>query len=1328
MRKWILLLAPLVFLTLVATAFRLFLQPRIEAWALEYFRTALRENSPVQLQADTFRFEWLSPKIRLQRAVLSERTDVKVYGFKKLTIENLEAHLDVIQLLAGKIYLSLLVLENAQLHVDLAESKSGQTAPAKKQRLEVPVEEIFKTLEGLPIYRVALIDSQIRVTSEKHKLDVLANQFTMRLTNMSKRLNIDFQTSSSMVTFAGQTAPWSARFSGKLTPKTVEISSLEMAAAGQNIKMSGYFGDLPRLLVDPKGSFRIEARAEGESITAIFPDLTAPYRLKGNIALEAQADLRGFNLPHANFRLQSKAVFIGAYEVGSLTAQGELKDNTLQIAQAVLDHSSAKIELKEIVGRFSPGADQDKPAQFNLQAKVSTPELGLFQLLKQIDVGEVPLDLAVSGNFDCAGPILPKFNMVCVGDALLKDFYVRPDINEDPVIVALSGLSAKGGVQITDEAVTYNATATLGSDTGKSSGLISYSKGFQIQYETEGVSLAHVQKIGGLAVEGRAKISGSTSGNSRTAGFTMEVKGENLFFENYFLGDVSGKVAYNKGTLSFADLSGQVGSSVYRGKVDAHLLKGRLAVTGQSGQMQWSDLSTIFARHFAMPISLEGEGAFDIELEGPYQINQLNYKFNAQMPKINIAGESFSNGDLKVISEKGHARIASAQLRKGSRAVTATGQYDPAGKVTAEVVGEQLLIEESDYLSKLSSTMSGTLDGRLRILGDLASPTLVFDVNVGQLIIEDQEFPPSVANFSISRNETKGALSLFAGHLVSEYQVPHQDNGPFHLRVKAFDWNFATLAALMGGSSLLNEYETALTGQMELNSSRGGFWAASGQGTIQRFLLKRGDLVMENPGPMKATMNNGAAEFQQFRIQGGDNFVQVANGRIAKDNLRVRLEGRTNLRLFQLFVPVLEELGGDARFDMTVSGTLTKPEILGSSDLTEGFAKLKEFPHPLERASGHVQFSHSKILISDIRASLAGGSVTGDGSILLQGINDIPTTIRMKAEGVSLNVPDRIHSNGNLDLTFSGQWFPFLLSGQYRVTGGLFEKEFEEDVGVQRIQQSAYLPKVILKTAFEPVLLDIAVDLERPFPIKNSQVEGSAIGRLQVKGSPQSPVLFGNISLTSGSKFLFRDKVFEINTATAKFNDPKEINPELYLTARSRVSEYDVNILAQGSKKNLSVRMSSVPPLSEQDIVTLLALGTTSQKLDQVSQQAQESNSGYDIGTAILQSTVVKPVQKTLGVNLSFSSGYDDTKNVAVQRITVSKQVNEKTEITASRLQGEQTSAEAKVKYSLNPNVSLIGSFERNLSTDSNTGKINESQVGSDNIFGIDLEFKREFK
>ena len=334
----------------------------------------------------------------------------------------------------------------------------------------------------------------------------------------------------------------------------------------------------------------------------------------------------------------------------------------------------------------------------------------------------------------------------------------------------------------------------------------------------------------------------------------------------------------------------------------------------------------------------------------------------------------------------------------------------------------------------------------------------------------------------------------------------------------------------------------------------------------------------------------------------------------------------------------------------------------------------------------------------------------------------------VNAAGVTFNVPDKVRSSGSADLLFSGRWFPFTLSGTYHVTSAMVEKEFTEDGGgVTGVRQSLYLPKLLREGQFEAILLDLQILLSRNIVIKNSLIDGSVTGQLQVKGPPTNPVLLGKINMERRSKIIFKDKVFDVQSGMIDFNDPDEINPNLYISAVSRINEYDITLLAQGPSKNLTIHLNSVPPLSEQDIISLIALGVTSSAMDQNLQSRQQAEQlGVEIGGAVLAKPINKQLESTLGLNLAVTSQYDSTRNISVPKITLSRRLSEKMKVSGSRPVGDTQSYDIKLEYFLNSNITAIGSFETRGSEESTN--VQSTQQESQSIFGLDLEFKREFK
>ncbi|PWU14554.1 MAG: hypothetical protein C5B49_13075, partial [Bdellovibrio sp.] len=545
MRKWILLLSPLVLFLALLVVLRVFVQPQMETWALNEFQNFATNQLPFVIQADKFEFEWFSPKVRLHSARLRPH---KKEAFRELTAKTIEAHFDLIQLVGGRIYLSQFLVDGAAVQMDL-DLLSDSKEPAQ----EIPWDQFFSVLGQVPVSNFIIVDSEVSLSSAKQDLDLKVGALSGRVSNVTRKVSFDLAATRSTLRWQKISFPWSFRALGRLTPQSIEISELTVAGAGQKLQLAGHLSDPPKLSVHPLGQLKVKAQGHsGELGEVLTPQYGTP-KLQGDYTVDGHLQLRGFDWPQGAFQLLTHEVFIGPYEVGSIKTQGDLSPGEVSLPKVELKHSAATVELSQVKLKI----DQKPHLSVSIRSAVQTQELNLRQLLKQIDVGDLPLELFAGAEVDCGGPLVPKLSLVCTGDARLRHFEVSAERGEQN-IVALDNAAVRGGVQITSEAVSYNANIRMGQDQGQSHGIISYEKGFNIHYETPSVDLAHIRKIHGMAVEGRAQISGSTSGDSRAATFNMSAAGQNLYLEDFFLGQANFKVNYGKGLLTFDNVEGRL--------------------------------------------------------------------------------------------------------------------------------------------------------------------------------------------------------------------------------------------------------------------------------------------------------------------------------------------------------------------------------------------------------------------------------------------------------------------------------------------------------------------------------------------------------------------------------------------------------------------------------------------------------------------------------------------------------------------------------------------------------------------------------------------------
>ncbi|MFZ4404692.1 MAG: translocation/assembly module TamB domain-containing protein, partial [Pseudobdellovibrionaceae bacterium] len=598
-----------------------------------------------------------------------------------------------------------------------------------------------------------------------------------------------------------------------------------------------------------------------------------------------------------------------------------------------------------------------------------------------------------------------------------------------------------------------------------------------------------------------------------------------------------------------------------------------------------------------------------------------------------------------------------------------------------------------------------------------------------QSVLDNQEIADSSFLFKISKDEMFADVDMFGQAIKGQVRWPFVSGLPLDLKVKFINWNFIQFLSAYFGRNFFNEYNSSFSGDVNLQSENGDPWKVTGQAKIINFYMQRGDSFFKNTKTAIISFINGIGKIENFNLEGRQNKIQIQSERFSQEDMALDVLTAVDLRLFHFLLPFLDELGGPFNMSAQFSGPYNKPEILGSAKIANGYLKLKGIPHQFEKIESDIVFSQSKILIGSLKSDFAGGKIKGDGQILIAGIRNLPTAVRLNFQNVQLNIPDKFSSQGYGDLLFSGSWFPFTLSGSYFVQSGLITKEMTSDSATGNIKINSYLAQVLKEKSIDPIVLDLQVLVDKGIAIKNALIDGKVNGAVQVKGAPRTPGILGKINFEKKSKVFFKDSAFEVQTSSIQFNNLSEINPDLYIAAQSRVSDYDVNLLIQGPAQSPNIQLSSLPPLGEQDIISLLALGVTSSKLDQNIQSKQQAEqTGYIIGSAIFsaQNPLNKTLKERLGLNLQFSTGFDSTKNISVPKVTLSRRLSEKVNASASRTLGEQSSYEFKLQYAINSNVSAIGIYE---SRDANEGSSVQAQnKDTQNILGLDLEFKTEFK
>jgi translocation and assembly module TamB len=302
--------------------------------------------------------------------------------------------------------------------------------------------------------------------------------------------------------------------------------------------------------------------------------------------------------------------------------------------------------------------------------------------------------------------------------------------------------------------------------------------------------------------------------------------------------------------------------------------------------------------------------------------------------------------------------------------------------------------------------------------------------------------------------------------------------------------------------------------------------------------------------------------------------------------------------------------------------------------------------------------------------------------------------------------------DGSLQLTGANQ--PYLLRGTLSILDGLYAKELSSD--------NTSISNASTQEA--TLLLDIKTEMMNNFQIKNSLISAQSSGSLLIGGTNLAPVFQGSLNIEKGYLYA-RDQTFTISRGTANFQ--KSIRPAVTLQANTAIrynnSDYKIDLYANGQASDLKLDFKSEPPLSTQDIVSLLTFGFIRSDIE----KNEFNNSANTEGGGLIQSAGLEAFQaifgKKIGSNLNKTTGFqvslgtklDHSQQEAITKVEVMRKLGKKTTATFGRsLNVNKPENNFQVDYKLFKNMNLTGVWE--------SPEPEEQSMGADIRFKFDLK------
>lgn len=320
---------------------------------------------------------------------------------------------------------------------------------------------------------------------------------------------------------------------------------------------------------------------------------------------------------------------------------------------------------------------------------------------------------------------------------------------------------------------------------------------------------------------------------------------------------------------------------------------------------------------------------------------------------------------------------------------------------------------------------------------------------------------------------------------------------------------------------------------------------------------------------------------------------------------------RIELSRFQSLIPGALELGGVTTGKVAIAGTIGDPKIDGGLNLSGGRLRLKGDAIPeLSGISFDLVANRKSVAIRGAVRDLAGGSVNFNGAMELTnaaGDGLGPLDVSFNGIGLPLVRNEFLILRANADLRVTGTLADAMVSGQVGIIDSVFFKDIELlPIGKPFLgPAAASLPKVdvpagigvVVPAPFDAWTADITVQTTDPILIRGNLGRGRVDVDLRISGKLGDPKPSGRVRISEAvARLPF--STLEVQEGYLNFTPQNGFDPTLEIRGRAEPRPYRVQVFAHGRMSDPQLVLTSEPPLPENEIMTLLATGTTSAGLE----------------------------------------------------------------------------------------------------------------------------------
>lgn len=895
-----------------------------------------------------------------------------------------------------------------------------------------------------------------------------------------------------------------------------------------------------------------------------------------------------------------------------------------------------------------------------------------------------------------------------------------------------------------------NARLAMNNSLIKASGEIT-GKDVNLSITDSKIDMKSMGPISGLAITGSGPASAEIYGPFEDVKFDFIVDWNNFSIVDLNFGKVSSEF-----TLSLKDLAIKIHELEGVYNQSNFSAGGSLGFGDKSGMDLKLDFkNTNFAdakkmyhlvfKNIKLPVEPEFNFSTSYRIRGGYSVESLDIEGNIKGSELKVFNEEAERISLSFGLKNNLLAFNDIKIGK-SRGLLNSNVTINLGNNYTELEGslQGLRLSDFNFYKKLNLEYDGDLDVDFDGNGTTDNFSSRFKTRVSDPFIVNIPASPSNAIIYLNTDEVVVNANLLSGKIKLDSLINFKSR---MVSLKS-TINSTDMKELLGVFAGHNMSEKAIAGKVkaQINTlfNLDTLVVKKFFLDVNQFNLRKGDInVAVDPQHSSVALDDGVVKNWDLKFTDGEDYFisrakNISSEAIAFDQ-SFSIKNSVLTFLSSSIEKTVGVMKGANQLVIDKKAYITKFILNG----TKSSMKIKNLPGALTDLDYAIIKKGNVFEISKFSGKYGDGDIKVSGSFLFDDLYP-QTNIEYKIERSTIPLFKRSNLLASSSGTITGSDLPYKLSGKISLLHGEFlddPADFNKDIKVSLDNFKKYLPQKNEAEKKGYLTLNMSFETVNQIAVKNNLAEVYAKGNGALAGDILSPEITARIEvIPTVSKFKFKGHDFILNQGNVDIRDRGKIRTsELKFVGLAKINDYDVTLDISGSISKPVITLASEPNLAQEDLVSLLTLGVTSDMSKNLESSDRKSVTTVSIGALLVdQLKINEDLNSSLGLKLSVLPEFKEdesslitgksavsdsssSKLKSATKIKIKKQINKSVDVSVSSTVGgsiEQTQ-EMNINYNINKKFSIEGVYEVKPSEEENTT--------TPNSIGADIKYRWSF-